>query len=151
MAIPPRLAEAIDALDMADDRAARIQMLIEIARRYREVPPTIATRPFDEHHHVKGCESDAYVWAAPRGDGTLDLHFAVDNPQGVTARALVVLLGDALSGRPAEDAAALDAEIVHEIFGRELSIGKTMGLMGIVSMVQSFAREAVISTPSLVP
>lgn len=150
MAIPPRLAEVIDALDMADDRSARIQMIVDIARRYREVPPSVASRPWEEDHRVRDCESDAYVWAVPRGDGTLDFHFAVDNPQGVTARALVVILGDALSGRPAEDAAAIDDEIVHEIFGRELSIGKTMGLIGIVAMVRACARKAVRSTPSVV-
>ncbi|MFN8423820.1 MAG: hypothetical protein U0470_10735 [Anaerolineae bacterium] len=52
MAIPPRLAEVIDALDMADDRSARIQMIVDIARRYREVPPSVASRPWDEDHRV---------------------------------------------------------------------------------------------------
>jgi cysteine desulfuration protein SufE len=140
--VPPRLAEAIDALDMSEDRSARVQMLIDIARRFRDVPPSVATRPFDRANRVKDCESDAYVWAAPRPDGTLDYHFAVENPQGVSARALAVLLGDALNGRPIEEATALSDDIVYEIFGRELSMGKAMGLMGIAARVRHLARHA---------
>ena len=32
----------------------------------QEVPPEIATRPFDKSHQVPQCESDAYVWAQKR-------------------------------------------------------------------------------------
>jgi cysteine desulfuration protein SufE len=37
--------------------------------------------------------------------------------------------------------AKVPGEIVYEIFGNELSMGKSMGLMGIVSMVQNFAKR----------
>lgn len=141
MAIPPRLAETIDALDMAEDRAARIQALIDLAKRYRAVPPAIAPRPFDEAHRVQGCESEAFVWALPGPDGTVRLEFAVENPQGVSARALAVILQDALSGRPAAEAASVDPEVVYEIFGRDLSMGKSMGLMGIVAAVRARAAQ----------
>lgn len=143
VSVPPRLAEVIDALDMAEDRSARIQMLIDIARRFREVSPSVATRPWDEAHRVAGCESEAFVWVTARADGAIDLHFAVENPQGVTARALAVILSDAFSGRPAEEAGALDDEIVFEVFGRDLSIGKSLGLMGIVAMVRTLALRSL--------
>lgn len=148
MKVPPRIAETIDALDMAEDRQERIQMLLEIARRYREVPPSVAMRPWDEAHRVKGCESEVFIWAEPRPDGTLDFHFAVDNPQGVSAKALAVILGEALSGQPLEAAATLSGDIVYEIFGRDLSMGKSMGLMGMVAMVSAFAREPHVPAES---
>jgi len=148
MAIPPRLAEAIDALDLAEDRAARIQMLIDLAKRYREVPPAIARRPFDEAHRVPGCESEAFVWVVPAPDGTVALEFAVENPQGISARALAVLLRDALSGRPAAEAAALDPEVVYEVFGRELSMGKALGLTGMVGLARALAAKALAAAPA---
>lgn len=148
MKVPPRLAEIIDALDMAEDRPARIQMLIDLSRRFREVRPSVATRPWDEAHRVKGCESEVFIWATPHGVGTLDYHFAVDNPQGVTAKALAVILDDVLSGQRAEVAAALSGEIVYDIFGRDLSVGKSIGLTGMVAKVNALARQAAVPAES---
>jgi len=138
---PAHLEAAVAALAFLDDRADRIQALIDIAGRYRDVPAEVATRPFEVARHVPGCESEAYVWALPRQDGTLDFHIAVENPQGVTARALAVLLVEGASGAPLASVMAIDAEIVHEVFGSELSIGKTMGLTGIVEAVRGLAAE----------
>lgn len=139
--IPEKLSSTLDTLSLVSDRSERIQLLIDIAERYREVPPRIAQRPFPEEHRVPACESEAYVWGEPRPDGTLDFHFAVENPQGISARAMAVLLGDALSGAPPEQVSAVPQDIVYRVFGNELSMGKSMGLMGMVSMVTTLARK----------
>lgn len=139
--IPEKLSNTLDTLSLVSDRSERIQLLIDIAGRYREVPPRIAQRPFPEEHKVPACESEAYVWGEPRPDGTLDFHFAVENPQGISARAMAVLLGDALSGAPPEQVAAVPQDVVYRVFGNELSMGKSMGLMGMVSMVTNLARK----------
>lgn len=139
--IPEKLSSTLDTLGLVSDRSERIQLLIDIAERYREVPPRIAQRPFPEEHRVPACESEAYVWGEPRPDGTLDFHFAVENPQGISARAMAVLLGDALSGAPPEQVAAVPQDIVYRVFGNELSMGKSMGLMGMVSMITNLARK----------
>lgn len=139
--IPEKLSDTLDTLGLVSDRSERIQLLIDIAERYREVPPRIAQRPFPEEHRVPACESEAYVWGEPRPDGTLDFHFAVENPQGISARAMAVLLGDALSGAPPEQVAAVPQDIVYRVFGNELSMGKSMGLMGMVSMITNLARK----------
>ena len=89
--MPDKLAHALEALSLVSDRTERIQMLIDIAERFREVPPRLASRPFPPEHQVPACESEAYVWGEPRPDGTLDFHFAVENPQGISARALAVI------------------------------------------------------------
>jgi cysteine desulfuration protein SufE len=53
---------------------------------------------------------------------------------------MAVLLGDNLSGAPLDQVAAVPQDIVYRVFGRELSMGKSMGLMGMVSMVNNLAK-----------
>jgi len=139
--LPEKLEELVDLLGMLPDRAERIQTLIDIAGRFREVPSEIARRPFPEEHRVPACESEAFVWAQERPDGRLDFHFAVENPQGISAKAMAVILGETLSGEPLEPVASLPVDVVYRVFGRELSMGKSMGLMGMVSMVALSARR----------
>ena len=141
--LPAKLAETLDLLSMLGDRSERIQMLISVADRFKDVPERIATRPFPEDHKVPACESEAYVWAEPLGDGTLKYHFAVENPQGISAKALAVILDEALSGEPPEEVAGVSGEVVYEIFGRDLSMGKSMGLTSMVSMVTHSAKKAL--------
>ncbi|HVR95678.1 MAG TPA: SufE family protein [Thermoanaerobaculia bacterium] len=140
--VPEKLSSTLEALEMVPGRSERIQFLIDIANRFKEVPPRLAVRPFAKEHQVPACESEAYVWGEPRPDGSLDFHFAVENPQGISAKALAVILGDTLSGAPPEQVAAVEQDVVYKIFGNELSMGKSMGLMGMVSMIKTMARKA---------
>jgi cysteine desulfuration protein SufE len=139
-AVPEKLNDTLETLDLIADRSERIQTLIDISSRFEEVPPRLARRPFPEENKVPACESEAYVFGEARPDGTLDFHFAVENPQGISAKAMAVLL-DTLSGAPPEQVAEIDQDIVYRVFGRELSMGKSMGLMGMVSMVKNMARK----------
>jgi cysteine desulfuration protein SufE len=139
--LPPRLREHLELVELLPDRADRIQYLISQADRFREVSPAVAARPFAETHRVPQCESEAYVWATPRADGTLDFHFAVENPQGVSAKALAAILADGLAGEPLDAIAAIPGDAVYALFGRELSMGKNLGLLGMLQMCQAFARR----------
>ena len=139
--LPPRLQEHLELVELLPDRADRIQYLISQADRFREVPAAVATRPFPESHRVPQCESEAYVWATPRPDGTLDFHFAVENPQGIAAKALAAILADGLAGQPLATVTAIPGDVVYSLFGRELSMGKNLGLLGMLQMCQAFARR----------
>jgi cysteine desulfuration protein SufE len=141
MAVPDKLTDTLETLEMVPDRGERIQLLIDIAGRFEEVPPRLARRPFAKEHQVPACESEAYVFTEPRPDGTLDFHFAVENPQGISAKAMAVILGDALSGTPPEQVAEVSQDIIYQVFGRELSMGKSMGLMSMVGMVAALAKK----------
>lgn len=141
MAMPEKLTDTLDALSMVTDRGERIQLLIDTAGRFQEVPPRLARRPFAEEHRVPACESEAYVFSEERPDGSLDYHFAVENPQGISAKAMAVILGEALSGAPPEQVAEVPQDVVYQVFGRELSMGKSMGLMGMVGMVSALAKR----------
>lgn len=140
--VPEKLQDILDTLALVPDRMDRIDALISISERFEPVPEEIATKPYPEEHRVKACESEAYVWAVPRDDGTLKLHFGVENPQGVSAMSLAVILDEGLSGAPVEQVANLPCDLVYDIFGRELSMGKSMGLMGMVNAVSSLAKKA---------
>jgi len=117
-------------------------MLLSYADQFKEVPPAIATRPFPKSHQVPQCESDAYVWATKQPDGTMQLYFAVENPSGISAKALAAILDKTLSGLPAAQVAGVNCDIVERIFRQNISMGKGMGLMAMVNAVQALARAA---------
>ena len=124
------------------DPADRTGMLLSYADQFKEVPPSIATRPFPTSHQVPQCESDAYVWAQKMPDDTLKLYFAVENPSGVSAKALASILDKTLSGQPASEIATVNCDIVEQIFRQNISMGKGMGLMSMVNAVQALAKKA---------
>jgi cysteine desulfuration protein SufE len=126
------LQETLADLDLLTDRQDRIDYLISLAEEFEnpgpdEVPRTAETR-------VPGCESEVYIVKRDR-----EFRIAVDNPQGVSAMALAVILEQSLSGESPENIRAVPEDVVYRIFGKDLSMGKSMGLTGMVRMVKSLA------------
>jgi cysteine desulfuration protein SufE len=138
-ALPSPLADVLAEFE-AVDRTLRAEMLIEYADRFEEVPAAVASRPFPERSRAPRCESEAYVFASDQPDGTLKLWFAVENPQGLSAKAWAVVLDQALSGQPLEQVVRVPQDVVFRIFGRDLSMGKGQGLIGMLEVVQHEAR-----------
>lgn len=143
---PEKLTEVLEDFAFVTDRSERAELLIDWADRFVPVPERIATRPYAEACRVPFCESEAYVWAEDRPDGTLKFHFAVENPQGLSAMALAVILDESLSGAPVEQVAQVSPDIVLRIFGSDISMGKGQGLMAMVSAVQNAARQRLKTT-----
>jgi cysteine desulfuration protein SufE len=137
-----KLKSVLEAFDQYPDPADRTDMLLSYADLFRDVPPEIARRPFAGRHKVPQCESDAYAWAIEQPDGTLKLYFAVENPSGVSAKALAVILDKTLSGLPAAEIATVNTDIVERIFRRNISMGKGIGLMSMVDAVRALAKRA---------
>ena len=140
--LPGALRDVIDTFALVSDPADRANLLIDFADRFRPVPPEIATPPFSKNHLVPYCESEAYVWLVPKADGTANLHFAVENPSGISAKALASILGSTLSGLTPEEIEQVSPDIVEQIFRQNISMGKGMGLMAMVQAVQALARAA---------
>lgn len=139
--IPPALQEILDDLAMFPDRADRIQALISLGEEFVNPPP--AEVPRTPETRVPGCESEAYLATSPLPDGTRAFRFAVDNPQGISAMALAVILERGLSGAPSAQVAEVPEDLVYTVFGRELSMGKSLGLTGMIRMAKAeAAREA---------
>ena len=142
MPLPQKLQDLVDMFGMFD-ASDRTNLLLSYADQFQEVPKEIAARPFDCTHRVPQCESDAYAWALKRPDGTLKLYFAVENPSGVSAKALASILDKTLSGLPATEIARVGPDIVERIFRQNISMGKGLGLMSMVQAVQALAKAAI--------
>jgi len=140
MALPAKLQDVLDLFATFDDPSDRTNLLLSYADQFREVPPEVATRPFGREHLVPHCESEAYAWAMKQTDGTLKLYFAVENPSGISAKALAAILDRSLSGLPPAQVAEITPDIVEAIFRQNISMGKGMGLMSMVQAVRSLAR-----------
>ncbi len=140
---PARLADVLDTFEMFSDPNERAQLLLSFSDQFKPVPPEIATRPYPKSHQIPQCESDAYAWAVKQPDDTLKLYFAVENPSGISARALATILDKSLSGLRPEEVATVSPEIVEQIFRQNISMGKGMGLMSMVLAVRALAQRAM--------
>ncbi|OGU52456.1 MAG: hypothetical protein A2006_12965, partial [Ignavibacteria bacterium GWC2_35_8] len=109
---------------------------ISYADKFKAVTEEIAQRPYSDENKVPFCESGAYVWVKKNTDGTLKFYFAVENPQGISAKALAAILDKTLSGEKPEAVFNLPDDLVYKIFGQGLSMGKNMGLTGMMQMIQ---------------
>ena len=138
--VPETLANVVSEFEHLD-RGMRAEMLIEYADQFTEVPPDVASRPFPEEKRAPRCESEAFVFATDRPDGTMKLWFAVENPQGISARAWASILDETLSGQPIEEVARVPQDMIFKIFGRDISMGKGQGLIGMLELVHHEARK----------
>jgi len=108
------------------------------------IPWSRAAHP--EDGTFKSAEELRKIYVDEKGlSETDDIIFAVENPQGISAKALAVILDEGLSGEPPETIAGVSPDIVTTIFDRELSMGKSLGLMGMVHMALSLARRRTAS------
>jgi sulfur transfer protein SufE len=140
--LPGALRDVLGAFALVDDPVDRANLLISFADRFTPVPAEVATPPYPKDHLVPYCESEAYVWLVLQHDGTARLHFAVENPSGISAKALASILASTLSGRTPEEIEQVSPDIVEQIFRQNISMGKGMGLMAMVQAVQALARRA---------
>ena len=139
MPYPAKLQEFLDDLSMFEDRAERIDALISIGQRFKN--PDSTALPRNPETRVPGCESEVFVSSEPLAIGR-NFTIAVDNPQGISAMALAQILDENLSGEPAEEVGKVSEEVVYDIFGRELSMGKSLGLTNMVRMIKEEAKKS---------
>lgn len=133
---PRKLLDFLAEYRAIDDADLRADYLIEIAGRFREVPDSVARRPFPEGHRVPGCESQAFIWCDRSAADGPRFYFAIENPQGISAKAMAVILDETLSGAEPKEIAAVSSELVYDIFGPSISMGRGQGLMNMVQMVK---------------
>ena len=138
--LPPALQSQIDDLSCLE-RTDRIDYLIAIGEEYQNFSE--AEVPREEVRKVPGCESEVFLASEAYENGRR-FRFAVDNPQGISAMAMAMILDRGLSGVAPNLIQEVPEEIVYDIFGRELSMGKSLGLKG---MIQMLKREAMAGNP----
>lgn len=137
-----KLNELVQEIESIDDRVIRSEILIDLANEYKPVPESVAVRPFPEAHKSPACQSDAFVWVVKGEGDKLSPFFAVENPQGLSAKALASVLVQTCSGLTRAEVLAVDEGIVPRIFGATISMGKGEGLMGMIRKMKQLA-EAV--------
>lgn len=145
--IPAKLNSILEELKSIEDFQTRMDYLIEFGESFREVPENISKRPFPQDSKVPACESDAYVFSKVNKNGEMQFYFAVENPHGVSAKALAVILDQGLSGEKPEAISQIPEEIVYDIFGKDLSMGKGVGLMGMIRLVRFLAKSSIPQVP----
>lgn len=138
MPLPSKLQSVLDDLAFFTDRTERIQALIEIGEEFSN--PDESVVPRTPETRVPGCESEVYIASEPMDAGR-NYQIAVDNPQGISAMALAQIL-KSLNGVPGSEVGQVPDDIVYEIFGRELSMGKSLGLTGMVRMIKNEAQRS---------
>lgn len=138
---PKKLKELLEIISIVPDDGERVSLLIDYANKLGKVPKEVAEEPYSEESKVPFCESGAYVWSIKNPDGTLKYYFDVDNPQGVSARALSSILEKTISGEKPENIDLISEDIVEKLFGSNLSTRKNMGLLGIVQKVKREAKK----------
>ncbi|MCX6018480.1 MAG: SufE family protein [Chloroflexi bacterium] len=127
---PEKLREVLEIF--VENPTERNAMLVEYSDQFEGVPANIAVRPYPLDHQVPHCESET----------RLKYYFAVENPFGVSARSLSAILDQTLSGLTAAEIAALPIDdLVPTLFGRNVSMGKGQGLLGIASVVKILAQR----------
>jgi len=140
---PEKLQNLIDELSLIKDPQDRMEFLIDYSDKFVEAPESIAKRPFPAETKVPFCESEAYVFSVPGEDGTIKYYYAVDNPNGVSAKALAQIFSNTLTDAKPEDIEKIPLDIIYKIFGQSLSMGKNIGLTGILQMMKRDAKKFI--------
>lgn len=140
--IPEKLDEILEMFEMTPDRSERSEMLIYWAEKFKDVPERVASRPFDESHRVPSCESQAFVFYEKNSSGNLDFYFAVENPQGISAKAICALMQETVSGASRDQIASLDPDLVFILFDKaHLGIARSTGLRAIIKMIKVYSEK----------
>ncbi len=138
MPYPEPIQEFIENIALIDDRAERVQVLIDMGKSFQ---PTAIEKPYPAENRVPGCESEVYTWVNPNTQSTLDIQIVVDNPQGLSAMAMAQLLLEGLQNQPPALANLIDEDLVAKTFGPELSMGKSLGLTNLVRQIKAQALK----------
>ena len=124
--------------------AGRTDLLLSYADQFKEVPPEVATRPFPKVAPGAAVRVGRLrVGACKQPDGTLKLHFAVENPSGVSAKALAAILDKTLSGLPAAEIATVDSRHRRADLPPEHLDGQGHGPMAMVDAVRALALTRI--------
>ncbi|MBP9838880.1 MAG: SufE family protein [Proteobacteria bacterium] len=137
-----KLKAILDTFHALPDREQKMEYLIELAEQYQAVPNEISARPHDKSHLVPGCESEVYAWCKKNPDNSFKFYYAVENPQGISAKAFAYILDQGMSGYPNQQIQEISGEIVFEIFGRNMVMGRSQGLTNMLMMSKGLANKA---------
>ena len=142
---PKPLQDLLEFFKDIEDRSERTEMLIYWSDKYQRADESVTgSKPYSDSNKVPACESEAYIWSNARSDGSLDFHYVVENPQGLSAKALSAILSTTVSGSRLEEIQNLESDIIiRALFGAKMGMVRTQGLRGIVKMTRAYAIQSL--------
>ena len=123
--------------DISDlDNDSKSYYLIDLSDSFKS---KVIDKPYPEEHRVPACESEVYLWVSNENDKYY-IDFVVENPQGISAKAMAVILQDSMNGLTKQEINAIPDDIAYLIFGKSLSMGKGLGLVSMVQLIKYFVN-----------
>ena len=137
-----KLDELIQELSECD-KQERIDLLIDLAKRLRPLPPELA-RHKDASHRVEECQSPVYLFVTLEA-GRVRLH--ADAPlESPTVRGFVSCLIEGLDGESPESVLSTPADLVERMKLTEiLGMLRVRGLSGVLARVKREVTRAMMT------
>jgi len=135
-----RLEKALTRFRMLN-REMRMQLLLNYARRFPELPEELREARDAGLNRVEECQTPLYLWVGVE-DGVVNLH--ADAPrEAPTVRGFMGFLMEVLDGASPEEVAALPDSLLEEMgIGEVLGMMRTRGLGAVIRRVKRDVARA---------
>lgn len=122
-------------------REMRLQLLLQYARRFPELPPDLREAREAGLNRVPECQTPLFLWVSVR-DGAVEI--LADAPENApTVRGFVGFLMETLNGEPAEEVSKLPDDLLDQMgLGEVLGVVRTQGLRSVIQRVKKDVARA---------
>ena len=122
-------------------REIRLQLLLQYARRFPELPPDLREAREAGLNRVPECQTPLFLWVSVR-DGAVRI--LADAPENApTVRGFVGFLMETLNGEPAEEVSRLPDDLLDQMgLGEVLGVIRTQGLRSVIQRVKRDVARA---------
>ena len=140
IALPPRLAEIVDDIAMAEGRE-KLEMLLQYSDSLPPIPEWLKGKEADMEA-VPECMTPVSV-AAEMKDGGMVYHFIVP-PESPTVRGYAALLAEGLNGVPPEQVLNLPADFYLQMGLQQVLTNQRLnGMAALVAHIKRLALEHI--------
>jgi cysteine desulfuration protein SufE len=138
--LPSELARVLEVFSRLG-REQTMQVLVDYANRFPELPERFAALAASEEHKVHECMTPVALFSEV-DDGRI--RYYADVPRNApTIRALLAILMQGLNGRPVEDVLAIPPDFVSRLMRNVGLSTRERGLQAILARMKRHAREAL--------
>ncbi len=122
-------------------REMRLQLLLQYARRFPELPPDLQEARDAGLNRVPECQTPLFMWVSVR-DGAVRI--LADAPSNApTVRGFMGFLMESLNGEPAEEVGRLPDDLLDQMgLGEVLGVIRTQGLRSVIQRVKRDVARA---------
>ena len=136
-----KLEKAVERFQ-ALNREMRLQLLLQYARRFPELPEELRVARDAGLNRVLECQTPLFLWVSVQ-NGVVNLH--ADAPRDApTVRGFMGFLMEALNGEAAQEVASLPSDLLDRMGMSEvLGVMRTQGLGSVIHRVRRDVARAV--------